>query len=132
MSPQQASVPSVRMPHVADRLASRSRKVPLGGVLCPVSLLPQQATDPSVTMTQLWYQPVANVSVVAGTGVHVMPSPLYPALQAQVKEPAVLVQAALASQLSVPAVHSSTSVRCAISRPRTPPKSRLIPTTRAG
>ncbi|XXY03810.1 hypothetical protein WMF26_33155 [Sorangium sp. So ce185] len=42
--------------------------------------------------------------------VQVTPSPSYPALQAQVKEPGVLVHAAFASQLSVPRAHSFTSV----------------------
>ena len=41
----------------------------------------------------------------------VTPSPEYPALQAQVKDPIVLVHAAFASQLSVPRMHSSISVK---------------------
>ena len=40
---------------------------------------------------------------------HVTPSPENTLLQAHVKEPTVLVQSAFASQLSVLAVHSSTS-----------------------
>ena len=43
---------------------------------------------------------------------HVVPSPAYPELQAHVKLPAVLVQAALESQLFEPeAAHSSTSAK---------------------
>ena len=37
------------------------------------------------------------------------PSPLYPWLQAQVKLPGMLAQAALGEQLSVPVAHSSIS-----------------------
>lgn len=39
----------------------------------------------------------------------VTPSPEYPVLQAQVKDPMVLVQVASALQSSVPSLHSSTS-----------------------
>ena len=39
----------------------------------------------------------------------VVPFPLYPWLQAQVKLPGVLVQVALVSQLSVPSLHSLLS-----------------------
>ena len=39
----------------------------------------------------------------------VTPSPLYPALQAQVKLPSVLVQTAFGLQLCVPEVHSLMS-----------------------
>ena len=38
------------------------------------------------------------------------PSPLYPWLQAQLKLPGLLVQAALGEQLSAPVAHSSMSV----------------------
>jgi len=41
----------------------------------------------------------------------VIPSPEYPVLQAQVKLPGVLVQAALVSHVSVIAVHSSSSIK---------------------
>src|SRR5215217_3577597 len=51
--------------------------------------------------------PAAHSSML----VQVTPSPSYPALQAQVKEPVVLVQVAFSSQLSVPAAHSSMSVQ---------------------
>jgi hypothetical protein len=44
-------------------------------------------------------------------GTQTTPSPVKPALQAQEKEPGVLVQVAFASQLSVPSVHSSSSVQ---------------------
>ncbi len=40
---------------------------------------------------------------------HDVPGPVNPLLHAQVNEPAVFVQSALVSQLSVPAVHSSSS-----------------------
>jgi nucleoside recognition membrane protein YjiH len=41
----------------------------------------------------------------------IKPEPEYPPLQAQVKEPALLVHAALASQLWVPVLHSLMSVQ---------------------
>ena len=47
--------------------------------------------------------------------VQVTPSPVYPVLQAQVNDPAVLVHAALVvSQLSAPVEHSSTSANYSI------------------
>ena len=57
---------------------------------------------------------MANVPVrsqVATTGVHVTPLPVKPVLHAQVKLPDVLVQLALAAQLSEFCVHSSMSLQ---------------------
>ena len=42
---------------------------------------------------------------------HVIPFPVYPLLQAQLKDPFVLVQVASLSQLSTPSVHSSISIK---------------------
>ncbi|KYF89431.1 hypothetical protein BE17_29190 [Sorangium cellulosum] len=62
---------------------------------------------PSVQVPPFWHGLPAH----SFTSVHVTPSPSYPALQAQVKEPGVSVHAAFASQSSVPRAHSSTSVQ---------------------
>ena len=44
--PQQARVPSVRMPQLKSKPAATAVKAPEGGVDSPSSLLPQQATSP--------------------------------------------------------------------------------------
>ena len=54
LSPQQATVPSVRTPQVWKRAGADRVKVPAGGVAWPKSLFPQQATVPSVRTPQVW------------------------------------------------------------------------------
>ena len=48
LSPQQATVPSVRTPHECEPPAATDRNDPPGASDCPSSLSPQQATVPSV------------------------------------------------------------------------------------
>jgi hypothetical protein len=48
LSPQQATVPSVRTPHLWSIPALTETKVPAGGVACQATLLPQETTVPSV------------------------------------------------------------------------------------
>ena len=53
---------------------------------------------------------VGKVNAHSFTSVHVTPSPMYPALQPHVNEPAVFVQNPFTLQLSEFAAHSSTSM----------------------
>ena len=51
--------------------------------------------------------------VHSSSSLQVVPSPVKPLLQSQVKLPTVLVQVASAAQVSVPSVHSLESVQVA-------------------
>ena len=65
-----------------------------------------------VVETQSQYEvETQSKNSLAYTPSHVTPFPVYPSLQAHVKEPGVLVQVALVWQLLVFSVHSSTSAK---------------------
>src|SRR3954469_15598914 len=61
IAPQQASVASVLIPQLKPSPALASMKVPAGGVACPLSFLPQQATARLVCTPHVWRSPASTL-----------------------------------------------------------------------